>query len=250
MSNISTLIKQMFSPIYAIKQPYLDNLQNARHNAIAAGNWSLTDNPHYTQYILMVNALCSNTHPNISSIVDPWMTIGGPNRPIIGIQMLLGNPSALPWIKKYCEQQPLFDVNYQIKILATNPSTDVLIWLESMLMQQTMHTFLCIAKQLRYNPNPLAQIILKRLGDKWNIIIVAAHVDLSEYQMLPSISDQYSSFANPDIIGLDCDAMKKQCQPLWMELIPYVLHPRRLRYYLDKYGYNISTEEYDDYDDE
>ena len=53
-----------------------------------------------------------------------------------------------------------------------------------------------------------------------------------------------SILANPHAIVLDGDFMRAQSLPLWMDLISYVLHPRRLRYYLDNYGYNISTEEY------
>ena len=55
------------------------------------------------------------------------------------------------------------------------------------------------------------------------------------------IRDLYS---NPGIFKLDTEAMKKQIAPFAEELMAAVFHPRRVQYFLDKYNYDITCDEY------
>jgi hypothetical protein len=50
---------------------------------------------------------------------------------------------------------------------------------------------------------------------------------------------------NPSIFELDCGEMRMVLEPFYKELVEKVFHPRRLHNYLQKYNYNILTEEYE-----
>jgi hypothetical protein len=51
--------------------------------------------------------------------------------------------------------------------------------------------------------------------------------------------------SNPSIFELDYREMTKQMEPFYKELVEKVFHPKRLQNYLQKYNYNILSEEYE-----
>lgn len=51
-------------------------------------------------------------------------------------------------------------------------------------------------------------------------------------------------YSNPGIFKLDTEAMKKQIASFAEELMAAVFHPRRVQYFLDKYNYDITCDEY------
>jgi hypothetical protein len=57
--------------------------------------------------------------------------------------------------------------------------------------------------------------------------------------------DWFQLSRNTSIFEHDLKEMTKRLEPFYKELMEKVFHPTRLNYYLQKYNYNILTDEYE-----
>ena len=149
------------------------------------------------------------------------------------------NPEILSMLEPIIEnEQDEFDPTIHWDYLSENPNAI------SLLEKNQDKLWWC-----RVAENPNAIHLLEQNLDKlhiditwWNVSMNPNAVHILEKNQ-KNIDWEWFS-ANPNIFEFDKVAMKKQMQPLAEELVAMVFHPNRVRRILNKYKYNILSDEY------